>query len=270
MTKYAHINYAENMLLSHPNARSKTKKAVICAIEPPLGFAPEERISAGHIRDLTFDELYIEVAQAASGLKKLGVGQGDRVAALTPNNAEAIIMLLATASLGAIWSSSPPEFGVSAITDRFTQVRLLGSDHDIVLISFVLQLKPKVLISADKYRVNGKDHDILAKVAEAVRELTPLGLKAVILVGHTEKDRRIRAELPRYDNIQTLHYGDFLDKNTTEVHFNRVPAASPLWVLYSSGTSMCCPSTPLRASLIFRVCSWQAKSHSTQSFWHVT
>ena len=74
------------------------------------------------VRTHTWNDLYIEVAQATSGLRKLGVGVGDRVVALTPNNSEAVILVLATSSLGAIWSSVAPEFGVTAVLERFTQV----------------------------------------------------------------------------------------------------------------------------------------------------
>lgn len=87
MAKNARLNYAENMLLAHKSARSKTKKAIICAVEPAVGPPAQDRLASAHIRDLTYDQLYIEVAQAASALKKLGLKQGDRVAGLTPNNA---------------------------------------------------------------------------------------------------------------------------------------------------------------------------------------
>ena len=91
MARHAHLNWAENMLLSHKHARSKTQLAVVSCIEPSPSLGEkasrQQRLDSGFIRKLTFDELYLEVARAASGLRKLGVGPGDKVAALTPNNA---------------------------------------------------------------------------------------------------------------------------------------------------------------------------------------
>jgi acetoacetyl-CoA synthetase len=83
MAKNARLNWAENMLLSHEHARSKSQLAVVACIEPDVKNGEKD----GFIRSLTFDELYLEVAQLASALKKLGVKSGDRVAALIPNNA---------------------------------------------------------------------------------------------------------------------------------------------------------------------------------------
>ena len=120
MAQKARLNWAENMLLSHKHARSKTQLAVVSCVEPSAYGTKQERLSTALMRKLTFDELYIEVAQAASSLRKMGVKPGDRVAALTPNNAEAVVMVLATSSLGAVWSSCPPEFGNQAILERFT------------------------------------------------------------------------------------------------------------------------------------------------------
>ena len=87
MARNARLNWAENMLLSHIHARSKKQLAVIACVEPGRYATKKQRLESSHIRSLTFDELYLEVAKAANGLKKLGVGPGDRVAALTPNNA---------------------------------------------------------------------------------------------------------------------------------------------------------------------------------------
>lgn len=224
MARHAHLNWAENMLLAHKHARSKTQLAVVSCIEPSPSLGEkasrQQRLDSGFIRKLTFAELYLEVARAASGLRKLGVGPGDKVAALTPNNAEAVIMVLATSSLGAVWSSSPPEFGVSAILERFTQLR------------------PKVLLSADKYRVGGKEIDILPKLAEVVSKLATGGLRHVVLVGQLEKDRRPKGQSPTFDaGVKSVAYPDFLDQSAMDIKFWRGPATAPLWVLYSSGTT---------------------------------
>ena len=163
-------------------------------------------------------------------------------------------MVLATSSLGAVWSSSPPEFGVSAILERFTQLR------------------PKVLLSADKYRVGGKEIDILPKLAEVVSKLAPGGLKHVVLVGQLDKDRRPRGQSPNFHaGVKSLAYPDFLDQSAGEIKFWRGPATAPLWVLYSSGTSG--PIDDFRTSRLRHVAdqccnSRQAKSHRAQSNGH--
>ena len=118
----AKMSWAENILLSHPYARSKTHLALINCIEPDLKANERGRLASTCLRSHTFEELYIEVAKAASGLRRLGIGVGDRVAAFTPNNAEAVVLVIATSSIGAIWSSVSPEFGVNSVLERFVQV----------------------------------------------------------------------------------------------------------------------------------------------------
>lgn len=86
MARNAQVNWAENALLSHKSARSKTKLAIVGCKEPHPQASPSQRMQSSFLRSLTYDQLYTEVAQAAAGLKKLGVKAGDRVAALTPNN----------------------------------------------------------------------------------------------------------------------------------------------------------------------------------------
>jgi acetoacetyl-CoA synthetase len=86
MARNATLNWAENALLSHKHARSASKLAIIGCKEPSQNASPSERIRDSFLRSLTYEELYNEVAQAASALRKLGVGPGDKVAALTPNN----------------------------------------------------------------------------------------------------------------------------------------------------------------------------------------
>lgn len=246
----ARLNWAENMLLGHPHARSKEHLAVISLIEPADAKASrEQQAQQAHIRSLTFEDLYIEVAQAAGALRKLGVRQGDRVAAVTSNNAgvwlakrrayessedhvadivtfscgfstsEAVVMVLATTAIGAIWSSVAPEFGVSSILERF------------------VQLRPKVLLVCDRYRAAGKQHDVVPKMEEVVKALKPVGLETVVIVGQLEKDRRPTGPSVNVDGIRTIAWPDFLDRTANNVPFVRVLGNTPLWVLYSSGTS---------------------------------
>ncbi|WP_248963557.1 acetoacetate--CoA ligase [Sphaerisporangium perillae] len=155
------------------------------------------RDEAGGRRTLTYAELAEEVARVRAGLVRHGVTRGDRVAAYLPNTAEALIAFLATASLGAIWSSCSPDFGASSVVDRFTQIT------------------PKVLIAVDGYRYNGRDFDRSSVVADIAARLP--SLVATVVVG-TESWEELRAE-------------------PGPLEFERVPFDHPLWVVYSSGTT---------------------------------
>ncbi|HLI17870.1 MAG TPA: AMP-binding protein, partial [Rhodanobacteraceae bacterium] len=123
------LNFAQNLL------RFKDER-------PALIFRNEW----GHKRDITYAQLHAMVGRVAHGLKQAGVEKGDRVAGFLPNLPETIIAMLATASLGATWSSASPDFGVNGIVDRFGQI------------------EPKVLFCADAYAYGGKRHDCLGKV----------------------------------------------------------------------------------------------------------
>ena len=154
---------------------------------------------------LTYQELAGEVARVASGLRNLGVTRGDRVAALLPNIPEAIIGLLATASIGAIWSSCSPDFGARSVIDRFAQIA------------------PTVLIACDGYTYNGKEFS-RAALAGDVMAAMPEGctLVGVDLIGQGLPGAVPFAELG----------GDLEDPE-----FEEVPFEHPLWVVYSSGTT---------------------------------
>jgi acetoacetyl-CoA synthetase len=145
----------------------------------------------------------------ARGLRSLGVRQGDRVAALLPNVPEAVIGLLAAASLGAIWSSCSPDFGARSVIDRFAQI------------------EPAVLIACDGYAYGGK----VFSRADLVRDVTAAlpGLSAVIsvnLIG--EPNPLAHAESVPWES---------LGSGEREPEFEEVPFAHPLWVVYSSGTT---------------------------------
>lgn len=107
---HAHLNYAENLLLSHCNARSARKVAIFSVIEGTI------------TRSLTWAQLYDEVCLASQAMRRLGLCPGDRVAAYTANNAEAVVYLLGAIAIGVIWSATPCEFGVTATLDRIEQV----------------------------------------------------------------------------------------------------------------------------------------------------
>jgi acetoacetyl-CoA synthetase len=163
----------------------------------------------GRAGSLSYGELAQQVARVARGLAGLGVGPGDRVAALLPNVPEAVVGLLAAASLGAIWSSCSPDFGAHSVIDRFAQI------------------EPTVLIVCDGYAYNGKEYSRAEMVAEVTAALP--GLSAVVqvnLVGDAAPPEG------------TLRWDDLGEIGTQhEPEFEEVPFAHPLWVVYSSGTT---------------------------------
>jgi acetoacetyl-CoA synthetase len=163
---------------------------------------------AGRDGTLSYSELSREVARVRVGLAGLGVGLGDRVAAYLPNSPEALIAMLATASLGAIWTSCSPDFGAHSVIDRFAQV------------------SPKVLLAVDGYVYNGKRFDRRPQVAAIAKELPEL--QAVILINYIGVSP---LELP----MRIIDWAAF--GAPTELEFTEVPFDHPLWVLYSSGTT---------------------------------
>jgi acetoacetyl-CoA synthetase len=167
---------------------------------PALLFANE----AGEAGTVGYAELARRVAAAAAGLRRLGVAKGDRVAAWLPNVPETVIALLATASIGAIWSSCAPEFGISSVVDRFAQI------------------EPKVLLAVDGYRYGGAWHDRREALAEIRRRLPSLA--ATVLLGE-------RAD------AGTVAWEELVAGGETEPAFEPVAFDHPLWVLYSSGTT---------------------------------
>ena len=176
-----------------------------------------ERNRAG---SLSYAELAAEVARAAAGLRALGVRKGDRVVALLSNVPEAVIGLLAAASIGAIWSSCSPDFGTRSVVDRFAQI------------------EPTVLLAVDGYSYNGRDYPRTSVVAEIAAQLPTL--EAVVMVDLLGTARANPPALPI--GVRLLHWPDL---GTTEAagardsapEFEEVPFEHPLWVVYSSGTT---------------------------------
>ncbi len=158
---------------------------------------------------LTYAELAAEVARVRAGLVALGVTRGDRVAAFLPNIPAALIGLLATASLGAIWSSCSPDFGPHSVIDRFAQIT------------------PKVLLATGRYRYGGKEFDRRPSV-EAIAAALP-GLAAVVMVGGEAE-----AAIP---GVATVAFDDLPGSPDETPEYTDVPFGHPLWVLYSSGTT---------------------------------
>ena len=188
----ARLNYAEN-LLQGPDAA----EALVCRDED------------GRTVRLTFGELRRRTAAVAAALAADGVGPGDRVAGFLPNLPETVIAMLAASSLGAVWSSCSPDFGLQGLRDRFGQIT------------------PKVLFAADGYRYGGSVHDSLATV-DRLRENLPDLVRCVIVpfLG----DRELPAGVTTWD--------DYALPNAPAVpRYHRVPFDHPLFIMYSSGTT---------------------------------
>ena len=158
--------------------------------------------------DLSFDELREQVAWARVGLQRLGVGRGDVVAAYLPNIPETVIALLATASLGAIWSSCAPEFGVRSVTDRFSQI------------------EPKVLLAVDGYRYRERAITRTEEVAQITSQLP--SLRHTVWVPYLDPDFTVPPGATAWSELLS---------ETAPLAFEAVPFEQPLYVLYSSGTT---------------------------------
>jgi acetoacetyl-CoA synthetase len=186
----ARLNYAENLLRRNDAA-------------PALIFRGEN----GERRELSFADLRAQVACIAGELRRFGVAPGDRVAGILPNCPEAIVAMLAATSLGAIWSSCSPDFGVRGVLDRFGQI------------------EPKVLFAVDGYHYGGKSHDLSERTAE-IRAALPT-LEQVVAVPFLG-----RGEIP-----DAHDFGALVRTRPPELRFERLPFDHPLFILFSSGTT---------------------------------
>ncbi|HEY7480031.1 MAG TPA: acetoacetate--CoA ligase [Gemmatimonadales bacterium] len=190
----ARLNFAENLLRFTDD-------------RPALVFWNER----GRQRTLSFRELEAEVGAAAEALEREGIRPGDRVSGFLPNLPEAVIAMLGTATLGAIWSSCSPDFGANGVLDRFGQIR------------------PRVLITADGYLYAGKRIDSLDRVRE-VRKRIP-EIERVVVVPYLD-DR------PDVSGIAgAVMWGDWADRRTGRPAVRRFPFDHPLYIMYSSGTT---------------------------------
>ena len=160
---------------------------------------------------LTYAELYNLVARLARSLREMGIQPGDRVAGFMPNMAETAVAMLATASVGAIWSSCSPDFGIKGVLDRFGQI------------------EPRVLFTANGYSYNGKQFDSLERIFEILKELP--SIEKVIVVPYTDPS-------PDPGRVRNgVLFDDFLAPAAEELQFEQVPANHPLYIMYSSGTT---------------------------------
>ena len=164
----------------------------------------------GRRRSLSFDELRREVARVAAGLRDHGVAKGDRVAGFLPNCPEAIVAMLATSSIGAVWSSCSPDFGINGVVDRFGQI------------------EPKVLFCADGYFYNGKRCDSLRPVAGVLERIDSIG--NVVVVPFTGAG----GATPSLAGADA--WEDFGSPDAA-LEFVPLPFDHPLFIMYSSGTT---------------------------------
>jgi len=187
------LNFAENLLRFRDE-------------HPAIIFRDEH----GRRTELSYAELYAQVAKLAGAMRAMGVQKNDRVAGFMPNRPETIIAMLAATSIGAIWSSCSPDFGVTGVLDRFGQI------------------EPKLLIATDGYYYNGKTIDSLERVRNVVDELP--SLERVVVAPFV-------SETPAVDGIRNaVRWQDFL-ADETEIEFEQVPFDHPVYIMYSSGTT---------------------------------
>jgi len=188
------MNFAENLL------RIRSEK-------PAIHFKGEGQ----EVRTLSYYELFDEVEKLASALRKIGIQQGDRIAGFMPNMPETIIAMLAAASIGAIWSSSSPDFGIKGVLDRFTQI------------------EPKVLFAANGYYYNGKKFDSLEKLNSILNQLPS--------VDHVVVTPYIKSN-PDISSLKNgILWDNFVDSNPSPLQFEQLPFQHPLYIMYSSGTT---------------------------------
>lgn len=190
----ATLNYAEHILRN-----VQKDKVAIYAESETRAFS-----------ELTWDELLEQTASVAAFLKKIGVQPGDRVASYMPNIPETVVAFLATVSIGAVWSSCAPEFGLGSTLDRFKQI------------------EPKVLFVVDGYRYNGKPHNKLDTVSQLTDELK--SVKELVMVPYLNPS-------PEVSNMERVSFWSDLVELRAEMEFEKVTFDHPLWILYSSGTT---------------------------------
>ena len=190
----ARLNFAENLLRRRDNHTAILSR----------GEGKDDR-------KISYNELYSEVEKMAAALREAGVEQNDRVAGFLPNIPEAVVAMLGAASLGAVWSSSSPDFGIKGVLDRFRQI------------------EPKVLFAADGYQYNGKRINSLDKLKDILTEL-PSVEKVVVVPFESEN--------PDLSGINKgVLYGEFLPAKAPSLEFAQLPFDHPLYIMYSSGTT---------------------------------
>jgi len=190
----ARLNFAENLL------RYRDDRIALVSLR-----------ENGERREISYANLYLRVAKLASGLRAQGVVPGDRVAAFIPNIEEAVVAMLATTSIGAVWSSCSPDFGINGAVDRIGQIQ------------------PKILFVADGYDYNGKTCDSLQRASAIVKSIDSIELTVVVPVLSKQPDLK--------SICNGILFEDFLDDGATAMQFEQLPFDHPLYIMYSSGTT---------------------------------
>lgn len=190
----AELNFAQNLL-----RRKDNKIALI--------FQNEN----GFRTTYSYAQLYSAVAKVAGYLRQLGVKKNDRIAAVLPNMPETIIAMLATTSMGAIWSSCSPDFGKEGLLDRFSQIT------------------PKILFTCDAYPYNGKIFNIVEKIQEVANKIS--SLEKIILIKNLKENGAVHFE---QDSIE---FDSIMDGREPALEFEQLPFAHPVYIMYSSGTT---------------------------------
>jgi acetoacetyl-CoA synthetase len=192
----ATLNFAENLL-----RYASDEEAIV--------FRGEDKVT----RRMSGSELVALVSRAQQALKAAGVGVGDRVAAMLPNGPEAVVMVLATTAIGAIWSSCSPDFGERGVLDRFGQI------------------EPKVFVAVDGYWYNGKPIRLADRLKAIVGQLP--SARSVVIVDYLGEADALANEVPR-----AVRFDAFVKPFTaTAPVFTRLPFDHPIYILYSSGTT---------------------------------
>lgn len=192
----ARLNYAANLLRKNDNTDA-------------LVFRSE----TGAVSTLTHAELRQQVASLARALRRFGVKPGDRVAAFVPNLMESIIAMLASASVGAVWSSCSPDFGLNGVLDRFGQI------------------EPTILFTADGYHYNGKQHDSLALVSELTEKLP--SVQKVVVIDYINEGSLTGKAAGLQESFTDLCNDGSSEPLVTE----SLPFNHPLFIMFSSGTT---------------------------------
>ena len=189
----ARLNFAENLL------RVRTNKVALIS-----------RLENGQRSSITYLELYQQVAQCAAAMRAMGVVCGDRVAGFMPNISQTVIAMLAATSIGAIWSSCSPDFGINGVMDRFGQI------------------KPKLLFGCNGYFYNGKIIDSTATLTQICDNID--SIEQLVVVPMVDLNTRP-------PNGSLLFENFLITENTPELIFEQLPFDHPLYIMYSSGTT---------------------------------
>jgi len=198
----AKLNFAENLLKYKDN-----RKAIISIREN----SPDVILS--------YKELNLYVAKIAYFLKKLGVKKGDRITGFVTNIPESIIAMLATTSIGAIWSSCSPDFGINSVYDRFNQI------------------KPKILFAIEEYQYNGKIINCRSKIEQIKKKIKSLEQVILIPKLYDFTDMSNNKDFYNIKSDNYLYFNDIIKNNSTKIKFAQTKFNHPVYIMYSSGTT---------------------------------